>query len=63
MSSKQAVVGPRVSEDYRDTVPSIPQNVGVNVNDEVIATNTVRGQPLEDGLEADRGGKHIVLMS
>ncbi|KAK4793211.1 hypothetical protein SAY86_023646 [Trapa natans] len=50
-----AVVGPRVHEDFGDTVPSMPQNVAVKVTNELIATDSIRKHPLEDDGGGDFG--------
>lgn len=56
---KQAVVGPRLNEDYGDTVPSRPHNVGLVAN-EVLATSASRNQQILDDIEE---GMSILLAS
>lgn len=56
---KQTLVVPKVNDDYGDTVPSRPQNVGLQVANEVPTSSTLSKPQMLDGIE--RAGEGICL--
>ncbi|KAJ7953929.1 Serine/Threonine kinase family protein [Quillaja saponaria] len=52
----QAKVSPKVNDDYGDTVPSRPQNIGVQVANEVSSASTMKNQQMLDGVEVSEEG-------
>lgn len=50
------LVPPKLNEDYGDTVPSRPYNMGLQVANEVPATSTVRKQQMADGAKPSEEG-------
>lgn len=57
---KQTIVAAKLNQDYGDTVPSKPQNIGIPVGNEIPAGGTLRKQELSGaGLVAE--GMHFIM--
>ncbi|XP_031267176.1 serine/threonine-protein kinase dst1 isoform X3 [Pistacia vera] len=59
ISGTTAPVGPKLNEDYGDTVPSRPHNVGLMAN-EVLATSASRNQHILDDTEEGDFGTFVI---
>lgn len=52
-----------MNDDYGDTVPSRPQNVGLQVGNEVPTSSTLSKQQMLEGVELAGEGMHVLLTS
>ena len=59
---KQPPEGPKLNEDYGDTVPSRPFNNGLQVTNEVPTASTLVKQKISDGVELEGEGRLIVYV-
>lgn len=59
---KQPPEGPKLNEDYGDTVPSRPFNNGLQVTNEVPTASTLVKQQISDGVELEGEGRLIVYV-
>ncbi|XP_022725177.1 serine/threonine-protein kinase 10-A isoform X2 [Durio zibethinus] len=57
VSGLNPLVGSKLNEDYGDTVPSMPQNMGLQVANEAPATGTLKKHHLSDGVEVTGEGE------
>ena len=57
---KQPLAAPNRNDDYGDTVPSRPYNIGIQIANEVPAPSTLRKQHISDGIEPGGEGMHVL---
>jgi hypothetical protein len=57
---KQPLLSPKLNQEYGDTVPSRPYNIGLQVANEVPASNTLRKQHISDGVKLGGEGMHVL---
>lgn len=56
---KQPLLAPKLNQEYGDTVPSRPYNIGLQVENEVPASGTLRNQHISDGVKLGGEGMHV----